>query len=368
MKIAIFGYGIIGQAIKKLLDNSALMHNLSHLDERLIVRAYDIEEKPGCIRISNIVEVAPTNDLVICCTPYRVNERVVECCMRYNCHYLDLTEDIKSTSLLKSMFDPAKNMSGWRSGDPSSPQMCIPQCGLAPGAVNIIAHHLASQLDSVDTIEIRVGALPKYPNNMMKYHFTWSPEGVINEYCNQCEAIVNGERVWLMPLEGYETLSLNGKDFEAFNTSGGVGTLVDTWLSRVQHLNYKSLRYAGHNHLMKFLLHDLDMTHKRQEIGALLKHSMPPYTIPDVVHILIKVAGQKDDQSKMEIYQKSIEASNGLSAIQLTTASSVCSWIYNLVAKRFQGKGFIKQEDLDYKLFTSNEFGKVYADHHYTMV
>ena len=365
MRIAIFGYGIIGQAIKKLLDDSALMFSLSHLDDRLSVRTYDIKAIPGCTRISTIDEVAPTNDLVICCTPYQVNEKVIESCLRYNCHYLDLTEDVKSTSFLHNLFNPTMDMMSHRIKEHSYQQMCIPQCGLAPGAVNIIAHHLASQLDSVDTMEIRVGALPKYPTNMMKYHFTWSPEGVINEYSNRCEAIVNGEKVWLMPLEGYETLSLNGKDFEAFNTSGGVGTLVDTWMSRVQHLNYKSLRYVGHHHLMKFLLHDLDMAHKRKEIGALLKHSMPPYAIPDAVHILIKVAGQKDGQSRMEIYQKSIESHNGLSAIQLTTASSVCSWIYNLVAKRFQGKGFVKQEDLDYKLFTSNEFGKIYADPHY---
>jgi saccharopine dehydrogenase-like NADP-dependent oxidoreductase len=362
MKIAIFGYGIIGQAIKKLLDDSSLMRDLSHSEDRLIVRAYDIAEKPGCIRIDSVEEVVPNNDLVICSAPYQVNAKVAQCCLDYNRHYLDLTEDIKSTSSLRTLLNPEIDMMSHRVTRDTSERVCIPQCGLAPGAVNIIAHHLASQLDSVDTMEIRVGALPKYPTNMMKYHFTWSPEGVINEYSNRCEAIVNGERLWLMPLEGYETLSLNGKDFEAFNTSGGVGTLVDTWESRVQNLNYKSLRYMGHHHLMKFLLNDLDMAHKRKEIGDLLKHSMPPYTLPDVVHILIKVSGQKDNQSRMEIYQKSIESHNGLSAIQLTTASSVCSWIYNLVTQKVKGSGFIKQEDLDYNLFISNEFGKIYAD------
>ena len=200
MRIAIFGYGIIGQAIKKLLDDSALMFSLSHLDDRLSVRTYDIKAIPGCTRISTIDEVAPTNDLVICCTPYQVNEKVIESCLRYNCHYLDLTEDVKSTSFLHNLFNPTMDMMSHRIKEHSYQQMCIPQCGLAPGAVNIIAHHLASQLDSVDTMEIRVGALPKYPTNMMKYHFTWSPEGVINEYSNRCEAIVNGEKVWLMPL------------------------------------------------------------------------------------------------------------------------------------------------------------------------
>src|SRR3546814_14275284 len=79
----------------------------------------------------------------------------------------------------------------------------------------------------------------------LKYNLTWSTDGLINEYCNPCEAIYEGEQIEVMPLEGLESFSLDGIDYEAFNTSGGLGTLCDTLAGRVKSLNYKTVRYPG---------------------------------------------------------------------------------------------------------------------------
>ena len=346
MKIAVLGYGVIGKAIKQLLDESHLSSRMSPLGKRIEVTAYDIIEQPNCTKISHIREVTKNNDLVICSTPYNVNKKVAKSCTKHNCHYIDLTEDVKNTEYIRKIADK---------------QMFISQCGLAPGAVNIIANFLAKKLDVVDSILIRVGALPKHPTNIMKYNFTWSPEGVINQYCNLCDAIVNGEKVITQPLEGYQDLFLNGKHFEAFNTSGGAPTLVETWEGKVQNLNYKTIRYVGHHNLMKFLLEDMDMANNKQQICDLLKHKMLD-KIEDIVYILIKVSGFHEDKLIEHIYDKTIEGSDGLSAIQVATASGACSWVSNIVQNNFSKTGFIKQEDLDFKLFASNEFGKVYAN------
>ena len=100
---------------------------------------------------------------------------------------------------------------------------------------------------------MRVGALPQFPTNALRYNLTWSTDGLINEYCNFCEVIHDGRRLEVLPLEGLEHFSLDGVRYEAFNTSGGLGTLCETLAGRVRTLNYKTVRYNGHRELMQFL-------------------------------------------------------------------------------------------------------------------
>jgi saccharopine dehydrogenase-like NADP-dependent oxidoreductase len=116
---------------------------------------------------------------------------------------------------------------------------------------------LAKKFDSLQNLHLRVGALPTYPSNQLKYNLTWSTDGLINEYCNPCEAIVEGQLVQVPPLEELDNFSLDGVDYEAFNTSGGLGTLCDTLAGKVCNLHYRSVRYPGHRDIMKMLLQDL---------------------------------------------------------------------------------------------------------------
>ena len=133
----------------------------------------------------------------------------------------------------------------------------MPQCGLAPGFVSIVAHRLTQSFESLDTVHMRVGALPQFPTNALTYNLTWSTDGLINEYCNPCEAIHDGQRMNVLPLEGVEHFSLDGVRYEAFNTSGGLGTLCDTLDNQVRELNYKTIRYQGHRDYMAFLISEL---------------------------------------------------------------------------------------------------------------
>jgi len=113
-----------------------------------------------------------------------------------------------------------------------------------------------------DTVRLRVGALPQYPANALNYNLTWSTDGVINEYIEPCEAVVEGKLSEVPALAEREEFSLDGVTYEAFNTSGGLGTLCETLAGRVRTLNYKTIRYPGHVAIMKALLNDLGLRHR----------------------------------------------------------------------------------------------------------
>ena len=119
-----------------------------------------------------------------------------------------------------------------------------------------------------------VGALPLFPSNALKYNLTWSTAGLINEYCNPCEAIYDGELREVLPLEGYEQFSLDGVTYEAFNTSGGLGTLCETLKGKVDNLSYKTIRYPGHCELVKLLVNDLRLGKRRDVFKDVLEHAV----------------------------------------------------------------------------------------------
>ena len=139
---------------------------------------------------------------------------------------------------------------------------------------------------------MRVGALPKFPSNELKYNLTWSTDGLINEYCNECEAIHEGERVEARALDGYEHFSLDGIAYEAFNTSGGLGTLCETFDGKVRNLDYKTVRYPGHRDLIRMLARDLRLCERRELFLEVLENAVPA-TTQDVVLVFVTVTGER---------------------------------------------------------------------------
>ena len=176
-------------------------------------------------------------------------------------------------------------------------------------------------------MRLRVGALPQYPSNALNYNLTWSTDGVINEYCEPCEEIANGELVAAPALEEREEFSLDGVTYEAFNTSGGVGTLCETLRGRVRNLNYRTIRYPGHVAIMKALLQDLRLRDRRDVLKDILEHALPT-TLQDVVIVFVTVTGKKKGQLVQETYANKIygQPIHGVerSAIQVTTAAGIC--------------------------------------------
>lgn len=240
----------------------------------------------------------------------------------------------------------------------------MPQCGLAPGFVGIVGNDLASRLDTVDSLYMRVGALPKYPTNMLKYNLTWSTDGLINEYCNPCEAIHNSKFIDVLPLEGLEHFSIDGARYEAFNTSGGLGTLCETWNNRANNVNYKTVRYLGHRELVKFLLQELKFAEKRDILKDILESAVP-ITNQDLVVVFCTTTGQKDGKftqisDARRIYHGKLFGEDW-SAIQITTAAGICVAVDLFFKKELPQKGFVGQEEITLNQFLNNRFGKYYV-------
>lgn len=117
------------------------------------------------------------------------------------------------------------------------------RCGLAPGIVEIVAADLVSQFEQVRSMRLRVGALPQNPTGRLGYAFNWSPEGVVNEYLNDCEVIEDGVRKHVSAMEWIESVYINGIKLEAFTTSGGLGTMCETYEGHLANLDYRTLPY-----------------------------------------------------------------------------------------------------------------------------
>ena len=175
---------------------------------------------------------------------------------------------------------------------PDARSAIMPQCGLAPGFISIVAHDLARQFDAVHSIQMRVGALPEFPANALMYNLTWSTVGLINEYCNPCEVIADGRRMEVRALDGYETFSLDGITYEAFNTSGGLGTLCETFDGKITHLEYKTVCYPGHRDLVRLLARESRLCERRDVFKDVLEHAVP-MTTQDVVLIFVSVSGEQ---------------------------------------------------------------------------
>jgi saccharopine dehydrogenase-like NADP-dependent oxidoreductase len=290
-------------------------------------------------------------DAVISSLPFYCNVGVAEAARVAGAHYFDLTEDVEVTRGVRALAEGA-------------PQAFVPQCGLAPGFVSIAANSLISHFETLRSVKLRVGALPQNPNNVLKYSLTWSTEGLINEYGNPCEAIVDGRRTELAPLEGLEEISIDGKLYEAFNTSGGLGSLGDTHGARAQSMDYKTMRYPGHCALMRLLMNDLKLNHDRATLKRVLENAVPQ-TLQDVVIVYIAVAGQQDGQLREETYVSRIYpqviAGRLWSAIQVTTAAGITAVVDLVLANPHRYRGFVRQEDFALSEVLANRFGRHYA-------
>jgi saccharopine dehydrogenase-like NADP-dependent oxidoreductase len=287
---------------------------------------------------------------VLSAAPFHLTGRVAEAAARVGCHYLDLTEDVATTRTVKALAQNAKTA-------------FIPQCGLAPGFISIAGAELARGFERVEELRLRVGALPRYPSNSLGYNLTWSTEGVINEYCEPCEALVDGELREVEPMEGLETFSLDGVTYEAFNTSGGLGSLAEVLAGKAKNLNYKSVRYPGHCALMRTLLSDLNLRHRRDLLKDVLEGAVPG-TEQDVVVFFVTASGWRNGRLMQESYAGKVlgehRGQHFWSAIQITTAAGICTVLDLLVQGRLPQQGYVRQEEIALGDFLANRFGRAY--------
>ena len=359
--VLVLGGGKIGSLVATLLVESGDYEvHLGDVDAETLQQLKSDLDKPQFH--VHLLDVSDENELnallsktqiegIISSLPYYCNQVVGEAARSHGLHYFDLTEDVEVTKRIKEISEGVD-------------RAFVPQCGLAPGFISIVANDLMTHFDSVDIVKMRVGALPVNPSNVLKYSLTWSTDGLINEYGNICYGIENGEEVPLLPLEGYETIEIDGLLYEAFNTSGGLGTLADDFAGKVRTMNYKTLRYPGHCEKIHLLMNDLKLNHDRETLKRILENAVPK-TLQDVVLIYASVTGYRQDELYEENYVKKIYpqtiAGKLWSAIQVTTAcgiSSVVDLVFN-TPKNF--RGFVIQETFSLESILNNRFGRYFA-------
>jgi saccharopine dehydrogenase-like NADP-dependent oxidoreductase len=355
-RVAVIGAGKIGSTVVDLLtafgsyevlvidaSASALAELKAH--PRVETAAMAIDDPAA------LAERLKGRFAVVNCAPFHLTVTVARAAAAAGAHYLDLTEDVASSRVTRELAETSKTA-------------FIPQCGLAPGFITIAAWELAKHFDELHDVRLRVGALPRYPSNALNYNLTWSTDGVINEYCEPCEAVQNGKLREVPPLEECEEFALDGVTYEAFNTSGGLGTLCQTLEGKVRNLNYKTIRYPGHAAIMKALLNDLNLRNRRHILKDILENAVPA-TLQDVVIVFVTVSGMKDGRLMQETYVNKVFAQviggEMKSAIQITTAGAICAVLDMLAEGQLPQQGFIRQEDIPLADFLANRFGRFYA-------
>jgi saccharopine dehydrogenase-like NADP-dependent oxidoreductase len=360
-RVLVLGAGKIGALISGLLGESGdYQVNLADLDPTLaeaVARAHDLQavqpfglDATDTRALAAHLESHPA-DAVISGLPYFCNLPVAHTAKSRGMHYFDLTEDVAVTEQVRQVAEGAETA-------------FAPQCGLAPGFVSIAANELAGHFDEIHTVKLRVGALPQHPNNVLKYSLTWSTDGLINEYGNMCLSVQDGEIIQVLPLEGLEEIEIDGNHYEAFNTSGGLGSLADSWRGHVREMNYKTMRYRGHCAQMRLLMNGLKLNHDRGTLKRVLENAVPR-TLQDVVIVYVSVAGLQDGELREENYVNKVYpqviAGRLWSAIQVTTAAGVCAVADLVICAPERYRGFVTQESFGLKDVLDNRFGRYYA-------
>ena len=355
-------------SLREASENLARLKTLVPHKTEFVTRKIDASDK------SAVRDALKGQDYVVCMLPYNFVAGIAEAANEMGVHYFDVTEDVETTDQVKAID------AGGR-----AKVALVPQCGLAPGYVAIAAYDLTRDFTMLHDLTLRVGALPQFPTNAPKYNITWSAAGVVNEYCEPCNVMLSGREVKVPALEGLERFSFEGLEYEAFYTSGGVGTLIETLIrekktNEESRIAYKTIRYPGHRDLMKFLLHDLRLNVEHAEATKngrvfdralaidLLDHAVAR-TLQDVVVVFINAIGMKkdsggDERREQVNFRRAIHATQMFGrvwpAIELTTAAGVCAMVDLHRKGKIRQKGLVRQEECSLETFNKTLFGLAY--------
>ncbi|MEN8040589.1 MAG: saccharopine dehydrogenase C-terminal domain-containing protein, partial [Actinomycetota bacterium] len=348
--VAVLGLGKVGLLAAELLADSGFV--VTGYDARTARHDHPFETRTVDVSDGDALRTELASvDAVLSCLPYHLNVGVAEVAHEVGIHYFDLTEDVATTKRIRDLAETSRGL-------------MAPQCGLAPGFVGIVAASQFEVFDECRSIRMRVGALPQHPVGLMGYAFNWSPEGVVNEYLNDCEVIDQGVHKWVPAMAWEESIFVDGMRLEAFTTSGGLGTMCETYAGRVKNLDYKTMRYPGHRKLMNFFFDELLMRDQKELAGEILTHAKPPVD-DDVVYIHVASEGVINEQLRRHEYVRAFKPRNLVgadrTAIAWTTAGSVVAVIEMVAANLLPQQGFLKQEEIPFESFLSTRTGSLYA-------
>ena len=252
MRMLVLGAGLQGSACAyDLLQNPEVSQvrladlRFDHLPEflkphsgpRLLPTTLDVRDREA------VLAVMRESDAVMSAIPYYLNLSLAECAVEAGVHFCDLGGNTEIVFQQKALADRA-NAKG---------VTVIPDCGVAPGMVNILAEHGIRQLDAVESVRIYVGGLPQHPEPPLNYQVVYSLEGVLDYYTTLSWVLRGGERTQVTALSEREPIEFPAPvgTLEAFHTAGGLSTMAFRYEGRIPEMEYKTLRYPGHAEVME---------------------------------------------------------------------------------------------------------------------
>ena len=333
MRVAVVGAGRMGQAIARAMgkfdcDLILADSNPKNLFANNISWDRDLSKLTLVQSDGKGYDFIRGADVVISAMPYHQNLDLAKACVNGKIKYCDLGGSVPVSDKINHL------------GKTISDTTLMTDLGLAPGWVNIIAEHMVKG-EEVDNVSMMVGGLPKDPNNYLKYNCTWSYDGLINEYKDQCEILVNGMQTIVSGMDGLVTVETELGTLEAFYTSGGASHTIRSMQEKgVKNCNYKTLRYQGHCQAVKFLMNECNLSD--ESLKEVFKRACPP--AEDIVIIRVEV----DDK----IYETVIESNEKFSAMQQATAFPIAA-AAEIIGEGDIG-GILGYNDIPYDRFNKN--------------
>jgi lysine 6-dehydrogenase len=208
-----------------------------HSGPRLLPTPLDVRDREA------VLAVMRESDAVMSAIPYYLNLALAECAVEAGVHFCDLGGNTEIVFQQKALADRAK----------AKGVTVIPDCGVAPGMVNILAEHGIRQMDTVESVRIYVGGLPQHPQPPLNYQVVYSLEGVLDYYTTLSWVLRGGERTQVTALSERERIEFPAPvgSLEAFHTAGGLSTMAFRYEGKIPEMEYKTLRYPGHAEILE---------------------------------------------------------------------------------------------------------------------
>lgn len=338
MRMLVLGAGLQGAACAyDLLQNDAITEvrladrTVEHLPkflqpyvggERLKLLTIDVTDGPAVAAAMQGVKA------VMCALPYYFNLPMTEAAIAAGAHFCDLggnTEIVQQQQALGATAVAAG-------------VTVVPDCGLAPGMVNILAQLGIDRLDATRSVRIYVGGLPQEPVGPLKYQIVYSIEGVLDYYTTLSWIVRDGKRVQVKALSEIEPVMFDAPvgELEAFHTAGGLSTMGHRYEGKIPEMEYKTLRYPGHAQIME-AVRDLGllesepvnvkgtMVSPRDVAIAQMHPRLFKKDSPDLVALRVVVKGTKAGKSQTHTFElvDRFDAAHGISAMMRATGYSL---------------------------------------------
>jgi lysine 6-dehydrogenase len=350
MRMLVLGAGLQGSACAyDLLQNDEVTHvrladlNTKHVTEflapysgkRLIPTPLDVRDTEG------VRALMRESDAVMSAIPYYFNLDLARHAAETGVHFCDLGGNTDIVFEQKKLDATAREKG----------ITIVPDCGLAPGMVNILAQHGIDQLDDVDEVKIFVGGLPQNPEPPLNYQIVYSIEGVLDYYTTLSWVVRDGKRVQVKALSEVEPVDFAPPvgELEAFHTAGGLSTMAFRYEGRIPSMEYKTLRYPGHARIMEAIrelglldLQPIDVKGVRVVPRDVAIATMTPrLTKPDgkdLVALRVTVSGRKSSEPRTRTYElvDRYDEERGISAMMRTTGYSLS------ITGQMQARGEVK--------------------------